>query len=1030
MADTATRHKHNINEPRAAKPSLSPSNCEVFVLGAGITGLTAAHELVRRGFIVKVIEQHHGSPVSDFPEAKGNNELLKGINDVDVGGIARTQWATAPKNSASHVGRSFATVSGLGSSEPFKAVDPYSYRVIYDVGLAEGQPWIAIRYDARGRIRLGRAAIKRLNNSITQFKAEAVQLVALNYRLSDDLELSSGHPLEPILGPEAAYRRLAAAARGLDQAFPKPSRPILPVACVEVVLDCPRYVALANELREKGRFPGVSVRYHFEQLVPGEHGYRFFAGFYRHLRRTMTDIRLTEPDLSSWDGTTLPIPKRFNERTATDNLREVRWQVIADPTRDRPAAFRRKPFPTLVDAINQYDIIRRDLGIRGSDLLRFFLRLARYASSCSQRRTACYEDLSWYDFVTLRDLRFAPRTTRPSDPLPYGRRALHMIKHSPEALVAMRSKATDARTHGNLSLQLALDQFGRHEQTDSTLIDATSVAWLDRWKEFLKIQGVEFRAARVTKISRRSFTYVDTNGSSTALPFGTPSSGHQRYVVCALDAVNASRVMGDLAKALEVEDAPSDYLRHAPSRLIELVRRERPEDIRRPRKPRKKFQVLTGIQYYYEQEASFADGHIYFALSPWGLSAVSQVQYWRAIKQQPPTAMSRLRGILSVDIGSWRGSKVPPWAHTKENPPPCPRYGHPSRFTRDQIAALIDGQVRWGMGRVNSKRFVGPFVGYHIDDHILFERCADGGVRPRWNTAPFLTNVVGKWRERPLGEPWSPNHCDNLLRRPGDGSYHRERAAKAKTPDLKAIWCRNDGVGYPVYYDGLVFAGPHMRTFTRMNTMEAANESARHAVNAILDHLTFLQNEASPGPLTEGGGFKPQGPPPLSESEPGAQQVLARTEPLAAMTPNGDYCDIYDPEEHEFVEFQFLKEIDEHLFEMSARNTTEDVPLDTDDEVGPRRPHLFDILELDRLPDLMDEGEDAVEIWRAVAAALESIDRSSVDDLVRWSDASRAWVRSTALDSFLSGLANPKTRGLGALRSLVRLLRKTSDGIS
>jgi hypothetical protein len=40
--------------------------------------------------------------------------------------------------------------------------------------------------------------------------------------------------------------------------------------------------------------------------------------------------------------------------------------------------------------------------------------------------------------------------------------------------------------------------------------------------------------------------------------------------------------------------------------------------------------------------------------------------------------------------------------------------------------------------------------------------------------------------------------------------------------------------GYDVYFGRLVFAGNHMKTFTRLSTMESANESARHAVNGIL----------------------------------------------------------------------------------------------------------------------------------------------------------------------------------------------------
>src|SRR5262245_11795464 len=55
-----------------------------YVFGAGVTGLTAAHELVERGFMVFVVEAendpiHPGEPL--------------------VGGLAATQWASIPMQS-------------------------------------------------------------------------------------------------------------------------------------------------------------------------------------------------------------------------------------------------------------------------------------------------------------------------------------------------------------------------------------------------------------------------------------------------------------------------------------------------------------------------------------------------------------------------------------------------------------------------------------------------------------------------------------------------------------------------------------------------------------------------------------------------------------------------------------------------------------------------------------------------------------------------------------------------------------------
>ena len=73
----------------------------VTIIGAGITGLTAAHELVERGFRVQVIEANAASPtdVSAAPIS-----LVEGLDDVDVGGIARTQWSVLPAGACLGVG--------------------------------------------------------------------------------------------------------------------------------------------------------------------------------------------------------------------------------------------------------------------------------------------------------------------------------------------------------------------------------------------------------------------------------------------------------------------------------------------------------------------------------------------------------------------------------------------------------------------------------------------------------------------------------------------------------------------------------------------------------------------------------------------------------------------------------------------------------------------------------------------------------------------------------------------------------------
>jgi uncharacterized protein with NAD-binding domain and iron-sulfur cluster len=135
--------------------------------------------------------------------------------------------------------------------------------------------------------------------------------------------------------------------------------------------------------------------------------------------------------------------------------------------------------------------------------------------------------------------------------------------------------------------------------------------------------------------------------------------------------------------------------------------------------------------------------------------------------------------------------------------------------TRDQIADEVLAQIR------RSVTLPDPHD-YHLDEHLELD--ADG--KPARNCAPYLVSRPGEWQARP-GEP---------------GNYQL-------------------GAGR------WVIAGTFMKTYTRLTTMESANESARHAVNALLRAVDY------------------QGVP----------------------------CDTFDPEAYELPDLTWLKELDDHL---------------------------------------------------------------------------------------------------------------------
>ena len=142
------------------------------------------------------------------------------------------------------------------------------------------------------------------------------------------------------------------------------------------------------------------------------------------------------------------------------------------------------------------------------------------------------------------------------------------------------------------------------------------------------------------------------------------------------------------------------------------------------------------------------------------------------------------------------------------------------------------------------------------------------------------------------------------------------------------IWQAPHG-GYWVHFGQVVFGGTYLRTLTRLTTMESANESARHAVNAILDHVA--------------GAAAIEGRAPIDS-------------PRCAAVPSGvgDYCPIWSWERYEFAELDFLKDVDSELLRRGL-------------------PHLWDILELDELPLLLPErtSEPMLEVLRLLADRLE-----------------------------------------------------------
>jgi hypothetical protein len=943
----------------------------VTILGAGITGLSAAHELVTRGFRVQVIERAHGSPADHIEpatravmasrpqmpedpattvaatdvivsltaelksqltdesgpiEAKHPSQVdvavarlarfRRGLDRPDIGGIARTQWSTQPLKRGGAV--LLRQEGGPGSTETPRI---QATRSVHGDAL-----WFGSR-------KVG----ANVNDSYCTFGVGWVKNEPSFDKLSDWLldDVGQKRSISAVQLVIVAYRDGAEPAYARFEQFLKELTK--QKAFVDLIANLEVFPTARIDVDEATMPPdgvGLIIRVHEDlTLIAGEHGFRFFPGFYRHLRDTMNRTPIFDP-----------ITRSFTPRTAADNLQAVGYQVIAEPGRPHGAAFAREPYSTIGGMIAQYQTLRRDTGYRSSDLLRFVLRMLRYMTSSSRRRAEQYEKISWWDFLSRRNLG-DPK----SEPLPYGKRFAEALRHSPKALVAMAGEHADARTQGNISVQLLMDQFGLHDQGDSTLSGPTSTSWLNHWRIYLEQQGVGFFVGEVADIRPYSAKKNERAQVTITWPRGIAPPKyldgekhreqgiHEHYFVSALDVVNLARVTKDLRKSAPKK---SDNSIVDLNRLVQDNGNDRDlEDIKLiGREVQDRFQTLTGVQLYYKHHVSYVNGHIYFAGSPYGLSAISQVQFWGPFGNGH---RSQLKGNLSVDVGAWR----------KEG-----NTMSPNDFERGALIAEIQRQIDGGV-RPENETVLRRAHYYHIDDFIAYAMDdTKMEMLPRRNHAPFLINVTGEWDLRPRGEPWSPNDTRARRRVPGDRS------------------------GYHVEYDNLVVAGTHMRTFTRLGTMEAANESARHAVNAILDHATARDKrkdkdtkrvlDSLSGEL-EGTGFR-------------IDHFRTEPHPYANVDKNttryGDYCDIWNPEAFEFEDLEFLRLVDQHLMEAGERAESrhDDRPEGTPE---PYTPHIFDILRVDQLPDLLDDDREATNVLELVGAAMKAFEDSRTDDV-------------------------------------------------
>ena len=623
--------------------------------------------------------------------------------------------------------------------------------------------------------------------------------------------------------------------------------------------------------------------------VAGEHGFRFFPAYYLHTWDLFNRIPIYEPTTESGSA----IRWKPTSRTVLDNVRRVVTQgttLDGKPSLVFPREAPRSP-GEIVSVARQL----MSLGFSAGDVQNFVSRLLQYLVTSPPRRATELQNQSAYDFFVGRQ---ADGTRRFYYTPQFERYLLEM----PKVLAAFDARWGDARTNLTTYLQLQLQMDRRDNKADGVLNAPTTESWFDHWYRHLIRLGVQFVHASATSVDPpvvdpaqpphlRPRARVTLAGGTRVTP---------DYTVVAVDAPGAERItatmratgtggtVADLDGFTTSAPPPDGPLQ--PGSTRPQARRDPYAMNQMGRVPWDRFQTLSGIQYFFDTEFQLLRGHMYYSGTEWALSSINQHGMW---EQRPNLAQNGYVSVLSVDIGDFNT----PSQHLVDGS----GRGKAARdCTADEIATEVWRQIVDALTTVDGARpeAILPWPAWYTLDTGL--HLAPDTGRPIRNETPYLIPIVGDWPNRPGGDPWNP-HGTSWTSRPNEEWWLEDL-------QLRHVWQARHG-GYQVHHNSVVFAGTWTKTFTRMTSMEAACESGRHAVNAILDHYVWVATR----------GVDRREHTTLDWRFPYGFLDQSLSSPIRMPTPAGDYCYIFDLENREPADTRPLRNLD-------ARYVAESLP--------------------------------------------------------------------------------------------------------
>jgi uncharacterized protein with NAD-binding domain and iron-sulfur cluster len=334
--------------------------------------------------------------------------------------------------------------------------------------------------------------------------------------------------------------------------------------------------------------------------LPGEHGFRFFPGFYHDVTDTMRRVPFPGNEDGCWGNLT----KATTYLGARSGGRaDLTLPFLVPPP---PTPLPLTPTSTLATLRGGFETGSR---IPPNELAFFLEKAHVYASSCDQRRLDQWDRVTWSDFI---------RTDRMSEEY----RAMlgdGMIRN----LAATKSKEASTHSIALVGFATVWSAMGRGNErggsVDRVLDGPTSDRWLNPWIAHLRRLGVRFQ----TGASAEAVHLRDGAVESVSMSGATGPVRADGYVF-AVPAPRMASLVSD--EMIRIDEALAG--------------------IRRLRSA-----WMNGLMFYLRRPTPITPGHVNYVDSPWAITSISQAQFWR--RPFGASGDGTVRECLSTIISDW-----------------------------------------------------------------------------------------------------------------------------------------------------------------------------------------------------------------------------------------------------------------------------------------------------------------------------------------------------------------------------------------